>query len=535
MTITGRVLTQMLASAASALTNEKEAINQLNVFPVPDGDTGINMAMTMTPARTLPQTDASVGKVMGDAAGAMLRSARGNSGAILSLFFRGMGKAMKDREEADVALLSRAFADGTAEAYRAVMSPAEGTILTVMRVCSEEAAASATRYRQDAVGFFRYLLEVAERTLARTPEMLPVLRQAHVVDAGGAGFVCVLRGMYAALSGTPVTSDEAVEGPADSHTGADFSSFDTEDIRFAYCTECIVDKSEAYLGEGKADAFRETITSWGDSMVFVEDDTIIKLHIHTNDPGAVLSQAILYGTLFKVKVENMRNQHTQLTSPVPRKKYGFVSVCVGEGISSTFRDLGCDRIVSGGQSMNPSTEDILAAINQTESDCVFVLPNNKNIFLVAKEAAAMTDNKQVIVLESHSVPEGIGAILAFDPDATVTANTDAMREAMEHVTGFSITHAARDAEIEGFSIRKGQYMGLMKGKILAACDTLEECADTLGRQMKTAAFITIFAGQDATEEQAETVRALLQELAPQSEVAVTSGGQPLYDFLISAE
>ena len=531
MAINGQKLAELFASAACNLNNKQEEINNLNVFPVPDGDTGINMALTLSPLRA--PVAGSLCEVAEMAASTTLRSARGNSGAILSLFFRGMSKALAEKEEASCVDFAMAFAAGTKEAYRAVMNPTEGTILTVMRITSTEAESSAARYGDDVVAFFTFLEDVAKRALARTPEMLPILRQAHVVDAGGAGFVAMLEGMTAALRGSPVESEEGLA----THASADFTKFSTEDIRFAYCTECIVEKSADFLGEGKAEGFREAIAPIGDSMVFIEDEEIVKVHIHSNDPGFVLSRAVEYGTLVTVKVENMQKQHTELTGvpKEPASDYGFVSVCVGDGIAAAFRELGCTHIVSGGQSMNPSTADILAAIKAVNSRTVFVFPNNKNIFMVAKEAASLTEDKEVIVIETHSIAEGLSAMLNFDPDNSPESNAMVMEEAIALVTDYSITHAARDSEIDGTVIRCGQYLGLKRGKILAATDTLTECLEVLTADMQSASFLTVFYGKDATGNDVDCMRKMLTERVPDAESAISPGGQPLYDFIISAE
>lgn len=529
--INGQSLAALLCSAAANLDNQKDEINNLNVFPVPDGDTGINMALTLAPLLR-PYEGGTLSEVMKAAAGDTLRSARGNSGAILSLFLRGMAKVLEGREEADAALFAEAFTKGTEEAYRAIATPTEGTILTVMRLTAEAAGEAHSNFENRTEQFFRYLLDVARRALARTPEMLPILRQAHVVDAGGAGFVAMLEGMTLAAEGAPV---EASGSHAAAH--ANFAEFDTADIRFSYCTECIVEKADPYLGDGKAEELRSALAAMGDSLVFIEDECIIKIHVHVNDPGQVLSLALAYGILATVKVENMKKQHTELTAlaAAPDREFGFVSVSVGDGIAEVFREMGCDRIVRGGQSMNPSTEDLLSAIEATPARTVFVLPNNKNIFMVAKEAAALAEDRQVVVLPSRSVPEGLTALLNFDPERSVEDNAAVMEEAMTLVKSFSITHAARDSEIDGVEIKKGMYLGLLGGKILAARDTLKECLAALTPEMQSAAFLTVFAGEDATEADSQTVSAILSRDVPDAEVAVSSGGQPLYDFIISAE
>ena len=462
----------MVLSGAAMLSDKKEEINNLNVFPVPDGDTGINMSLTMS---TVGKAEDSlpVGECADKIAALMLRSARGNSGAILSLFFRGIGKALKGVEEAESAMLVEAFKRGTKEAYRAVMKPTEGTILTVMRVAGEEA--EKAYLANDSISeneLFEVLLAGAERALAETPEMLPVLKQTGVVDAGGAGFVCVLQGMQTALLGNPYAAQNAPASENDvpaEPEGANFSDFNSEDITFGYCTECIVDKNEKYLGEDTSGELYEFIKSIGDSAVFVDDESIIKLHIHTNDPGAVLTKAIEFGSLATVKIENMRNQHTALTKEAAEsdgakekavaieKKYGFVSVCMGDGIAEMFRDLGADNIITGGQTMNPSTQDIIDAVLATPAEYVFVLPNNKNICMVARQASEIISERKVVVLPTETVPQGMSAMLAFNPDAEVEETEKEMNDAWKMVTSMSVTYAVRDTEIDRFKISKGQF------------------------------------------------------------------------------
>ena len=399
--INGAVYRGMVESAANALENDRERINDLNVFPVPDGDTGVNMSLTMTPAReSNDDFQGTIHHVASLMSRAFLRSARGNSGVILSSFFRGVSKGLRECAEADAAKIADAFKVGVEAAYRSVMTPTEGTILTVMRACAEKAAeimeSEASAAKEDIEELFAEMLVAAEDMLAKTPDMLPALKQANVVDAGGSGFVAVLGGMLSALRGEPVALNAPVSGDA-TNKKADFSQFETENITFPYCTECIVTKDKKFEGEGNAEELHSFIMSVGDSVVFVEDVDIIKLHVHTDDPGRVLSEAVKYGMFYTVKIENMKNQHSGLIEEqkeekaedngivsVPAEKpYGFVSVCSGEGIKSVFTDLGVDKIVTGGQTMNPSTDDMLRAIAATPAETVFVLPNNSNIYLVA--------------------------------------------------------------------------------------------------------------------------------------------------------
>ncbi len=543
-TISGKSFLEALVSAANSLENNKQKINDLNVFPVPDGDTGTNMGLTIGAVRDLKISDGdNISAVASKAAGAVLRSARGNSGAILALFFRGFSKAVKDMDKADAEAVAAAFKLGKEEAYKAVMKPAEGTILTVIRCCAEDAESFKDTYKKDLVGLFTAILDTAEKTLDKTPEMLPILKEAHVVDAGGAGFVMILRGMLAALRGTPVECANK-KGEITVSVKAEFSDFNTEDIKFAYCTECIVEKNEQYLGEGTAHALYEKIIELGDSAVFVDAEDIIKLHIHTNHPGIVLELATLYGSFATVKIENMKLQHSNLAveEPTsvekyaePTKKYGFVSVCMGDGIRDMFRDFNVDEVVFGGQTMNPSMQDILDAVDKTPAEIVFVLPNNKNIDMVAMQAAEASTEKKVIVIHTKSVPEGISALLSFDENVSPEENTEAMSEAIGMVKSISVTHAVRDATIDHVAVRSGQAMGMLGGKIRTVGNSAREALEKMLPLMKDAAYITIFYGEDVTEPEAQAVEQMIAENASDAEVVLAYGGQPLYDFLISVE
>lgn len=543
-TIGGKLFHGMLVSAANSLENNKQKINDLNVFPVPDGDTGTNMGLTIGAVHNMKVEDA-ISECASKAATAVLLSARGNSGAILALFFRGFAKATKGLEEMNADALANAFVLGKEEAYKAVMNPAEGTILTVMRRCAEDAAEVKDQYTGNLSAFFERLLKTAEITLDQTPEMLPILKEAHVVDAGGCGFVTILRGMLAALVGKPVEAiGDTKAAPVTEK--ADFADFNTEDIKFQYCTECIVEKSKCFYGENKAHALYERIEEMGDSIVFVDAEEIIKLHIHTNHPGLVLELATTFGSFVTVKIENMKNQHSALTDVAPaaeeenaiapsEKQYGFVSVCMGDGIRDMFHDFNVDQVVFGGQTMNPSMQDILDAVNKTPSDIVFVLPNNKNIDMVANQAAEASTEKKVIVIHTKSVPEGIAALLVFDETATPEDNEAAMAEAITHVKSLSVTHAVRDACIDGIAVRSGQTMGLVGGKIRSVGANSMEAIEKLLDQMKEAVYITIFYGEDANETEANAVREMIENAATDAEVVLAYGGQPLYDYLISVE
>lgn len=541
----------MALSGAALLNNKMEEINNLNVFPVPDGDTGINMSLTMS---TVGQAadGKGVGATADKIAGLMLRSARGNSGAILSLFFRGFAKALKDVDAADADKVVESLKRGTTEAYRAVMKPTEGTILTVMRLSGEEAEKAYLANKEIGIKeLFDVVLKGAEDALDKTPEMLPVLKQTGVVDAGGAGFVCVLKGMVAALEGNSYVAEEKKPVESEVKGAADFTEFNSEDIKFGYCTECIVDKNEKYRGEDTSGALYEFIKSIGDSAVFVDDEEIIKLHIHTNDPGAVLTKAIEFGSLATVKIENMRNQHTELVAdqgtveapaeeepkfaPI-EKKYGFVSVCMGEGISAMFRDVGVDNIITGGQTMNPSTQDIIDAVMKTPAEIVFILPNNKNICMVANQASQIITERRVIVIPTETVPQGMSAMIAYNPDAEVDDVVAEMKEAMGMVTSMSVTYAVRDTQIDRFNIKKGQFLGLVEGKIACVSNDSYSCAKQLVRGMTGAMYITVFYGEGVSAEQAEQYGALISErVGGGCDVAVLYGGQPLYDYVISVE
>ncbi|MBE6656160.1 MAG: DAK2 domain-containing protein [Ruminococcaceae bacterium] len=543
----GNLFHDMVVSAKNLLTRKKEETNNMNVFPVPDGDTGINMSLTMSTVAGVDE-NLTLGQAAEETANQMLRSARGNSGAILSLFFRGVGKAFHELKEANALAWVKAFEAGTKEAYRAVMSPSEGTILTVMRIASEDARAAYTANRKISVNqLFDVVVESAERTLEKTPEMLPVLKEAGVVDAGGYGFVCVLQGMKAVLDGHPIDALPEDEGGVPEASFADFS---TSDITFGYCTECIVDKSEEFYGENTAKELCAFVTALGDSVVFVDDEKMIKLHVHTNDPGLVLTEALRYGSLFIVKIENMRNQHTALVGDSVKapevkkaqaplrteKKFGFVSVCMGEGIKGLFLDVGVDDVIEGGQTMNPSTQDLIDAVYRTPAEVVYILPNNKNIAMVAKAASELVSERRVVVLPTQSVPEGVAAMIAYNPDATEEENLAAMEAAIAGVTTMSVTYAVRDTKVGRFRIAKGQFLGLVENTIACVADSSADCMKQLARGMVDAGFVTILYGENVSEEEAEAAAAYIREKTEQGcEVTVMSGGQPIYDYVIWVE
>ena len=552
MKLDGPALYAMMLSASNALNNNREAINNMNVFPVPDGDTGINMSLTLDAVKQIDDPSVKVSDLSKKIASVILRAARGNSGAILSLFFRGMSKAFVDVEEVDSADVARAFRKGTDEAYRAVMNPTEGTILTVMRKCTEaaEQAAAEGRFKGDVRGMFEYIVDIGADALAHTPDQLPILKEVNVVDAGGYGFMTALNGMLAALNKKPVELINTT--PATESGEADFANFDTDSITFPYCTECIVEKSEEFAGEDKAEELHKFVGGMGDSVVFAEDDTIIKIHVHTDHPGLVLDKACEYGMLVTVKVENMRKQHSALVAseqevkeakeaeraPViaePVNEHGFVSVCMGEGVRSTFLDLGVDNTIFGGQTMNPSTQDIIDGVMATPAKNVFVLPNNKNIYLVAVQAAKLVKDRNVIVMETRSVPQGISAMIAYNADASVEENVAMMNDAIAAVKSISVTHAVRDTVIEGERIENGQMLGMLDGKIAHVADTSEECIENIVSGMTDASFVTVFYGEDVSEDQANGVVDIISAKLPDAEIVVVNGGQPIYTYIISVE
>ncbi|MBE6630779.1 MAG: DAK2 domain-containing protein [Ruminococcaceae bacterium] len=546
MKIDGKTFSQMCVSGANALDNNQATINALNVFPVPDGDTGINMSLTMSSVLDLDNFTGTISDCAMQISNNILRSARGNSGAILSLFFRGFAKSLKGLESADAEDFAKAFECGTREAYSAVMNPTEGTILTVMRMCAEEAlkVVREKRFEGDTIGLFAYLLSVANKALAETPEMLPLLKEAGVVDAGGSGFVTLISGMLAALNNHPILRERM---DSDKKAAADFADFDTADIKFGYCTECIVDKDEQHVGEGTGAELRPWLAEMGNSLVFIDDETFIKFHVHTNHPGEVIEKALSYGPLSMVKIENMRNQHTSLVQneeapaketvkpEAPKKPYGFVSVAVGEGVCSLFRDLGVDYIVPGGQTMNPSTEDVLNAIAAVNAETVFILPNNKNIFMVSDRAAELTTDKKVIVIPSAHFTQGFSAMMAFDENVTPEENAETMKEMLSTVTTFSLTHAVRDAEIDGLHIKDGQVLGLVNGKVKVTTASDFEAVKELLSFVEEPSFLSLYTGADAKAEETARIEALLRESYPAAEMVVAEGGQPLYDYVISAE
>ena len=546
LTIDGGIFRRMILSAAASLQMQKQHINELNVFPVPDGDTGTNMCMTLGAAVRLLQQpkQMDVGRVAGGAASALLRDARGNSGVILSLLFRGMSKSLKGAETCTGAEFAAALAEGVEAAYKAVMKPAEGTILTVSRLAAA-AAVEKAEVCDEPEAVLEAAVEAAKAALAETVNQNPVLKKAGVVDAGGKGWLLILEGMLAALRGQDIEMPTE-EQAGDVKDAADFSDFATEDITFTYCTEFIVSRQS----EKDPEMLRSFLSGLGDSLVLVDDEEIIKVHVHTNQPGIALQEALEYGYLVKVKIENMRLQHTekllekqemaeqQQAEPVaaPEKPFGVVSVCAGDGLAAVFRDLGCDQIVSGGQTMNPSTQNILSAINRTPAETVFVFPNNKNIIMAAEQTIPLTE-KTVIVIPSKTVPQGVTALLSFDPDGTAEANTEAMTEALGTVETMQITYAARDSDFDGYEIHQGDYLALCGGALFGTAQELTALLQRLAGHVAEDGreFVTLYTGADTTPEVGQQALEIFQAACPDAEVTLVEGGQPVYYFLISAE
>ncbi|MCL2828665.1 MAG: DAK2 domain-containing protein [Oscillospiraceae bacterium] len=536
----------MIEGASAAIAVEKQMLNDLNVFPVPDGDTGTNMNLTMAAgaAEMRKKRPDTVGKAAETASGALLRGARGNSGVILSLLFRGISKGLKEKDEATSAEFAQAMVEGVDAAYKAVMKPAEGTMLTVSRVASAAAVEIAAQ-EEDVELTLEHAIKVGYEALAETINQNPVLQKAGVVDSGGKGYMIILEGMLRALRG------EVIEAPAEeeSRDKADFSAFATEEITFLYCTEFIIER------ENKKDplALRGFLANIGDSLVVVDDVEIIKVHVHTDDPGRALTEALTYGSLLTIKIENMREQHSETTQAQaeraevaggeekpqvaqPEKELGVVVVSAGEGMAAVFADLGADGIITGGQTMNPSTDDIVRAIDQVPAEIVYVLPNNKNIILAAQQAVPLSQ-KKVVIIPAKTVPQGVSALLNMDPDLGEAENTAAMEEAITRVKTVQITYASRDSDFDGQPIRAGQYLALLENKLLGSDDNFDLLLERVLGVVSVDApeFVTVFYGEDVDEVAAEACVAAISEKFPNAEAAAIYGGQPVYYYMISFE
>lgn len=548
--IDAAVFRDIILCASAALEQNRQLINELNVFPVPDGDTGTNMSLTMGAAaaemkkRDFPTLTAAADS----AASAMLRGARGNSGVILSLLFRGLAKKLKGCEAADAKTFAAAMSAGVDAAYKAVMKPAEGTILTVSRVATSSAVEFA-EHGGDLELMLSCAIESAQEALADTVNLNPVLKRAGVVDAGGKGYVFILEATQAVLRGEAYVAEaqpEEGEAPVEVKERADFNDFSTGEIAYAYCTEFICGRDNPK----DPDELRSFLQTLGDCVVVVDDDEIIKVHVHTNVPGTVLTEALTYGPLLKVKIENMREQHSEMaggeaahaSEPAEpefapaEKPYGAVAVCAGEGMAELFRELGVDRIVTGGQTMNPSTEDILNEVNRTPAETVFVFPNNKNIQMAAEQCIPLTE-KKVVVIPTKTVPQGISAMLMMDESADVDSLREAMLEAAAGVHTALVTYAARDSEYDGFEIHAGEYLALMDGALLGSYTELDKLFAALGDKAEeySPAVVSVYYGEDVSDSDAEGAGELFTSRFPDAEISVVNGGQPVYYYMISIE
>ena len=549
-TIDGIQFKQMVLHGAAAITLQKQQINDLNVFPVPDGDTGTNMSLTIgaAAAELRKSEPAAVGQAAAAAAGALLRGARGNSGVILSLLFRGLSKTLKGCDEADGPLLAAAMQEGVAAAYGAVMKPAEGTVLTVSRLASKRAVEAAAE-NNDVEFVLSEAVRVGYEVLAQTTDMNPVLKKAGVVDAGGRGYLVILEGMLSALRGEPMPELDEAAKPAK----ADFNAFSAEEITFAFDTVFIVRKSSPDVD---LTPLRTYLDSIGDSLVIGEDDEAFKVHVHTNIPGDALSEAQKFGTLELAKIENMRTQaedvaagkkaqsvddldqvEEELERPAPsapEKRYGFLAVCAGEGLSTVFQDLGVDGVISGGQTMNPSTESILKEIEKVPAETVFVLPNNKNIIMAAQQCVGLA-SREVVVVPTETIPQGVTAMMSVDPGLEPDALLETMSGAIQNVSTALITYAARNSDFDGFEISEGDYLALLDGKLFGTDRDITVLLEKLAEKAAEAEFVTLFCGEDVTEEQARAAQELFAGHCPGAELSVLPGGQPVYYYIISIE
>lgn len=539
-TIDAAGLCKAFTSAANKLVNNKNILNDLNVFPVPDGDTGSNMSMTVTAAagELAGRSFASVGEVMNIIAGASLRGARGNSGVILSQLFRGMSKRLKDCEIADAADIAEAFSEGVSTAYRAVMKPVEGTMLSVSR---DGAEGGKTYLAEDneLIALLKAVVEAAQKSLDKTPEILPALKAAGVVDSGGQGILYLLEGALTYLeTGSVIERKDGEPLPAPSAASAGSKTVDA-DIKFAYCTEFIIEKNNA---KASSKLFASNIQKKGDSMVVVDDETIIKVHIHTNNPGYVIEEALKLGALINIKIDNMKYQHNSLVGAEPAppaeppKPYGFAAVAAGEGMEALFRDMGADEVILGGQTMNPSTDDILSAVKAINAETVFILPNNKNIIMAAEQVCGLTD-KKVCIIPTRSIPEGLSAMLAFSPDLSAEENAEAMGEAASLVKTGNVTYAVREFTLNGETMPKGKIIGLTGKSITAAGDDPTQVVRELltGMVDENSSVINVFYGEDVADETADSLRSSLEETYPDCDILVHSGKQPLYYYIASVE
>lgn len=538
------MLARMIVSGANHLYNNKNTVDELNIFPVPDGDTGTNMSMTANAvaAALNEHISSSVTKVADTASYAALRGARGNSGVILSQFFRGIARSLKGKGECTAQELAAALAEGSAAAYKAVMNPTEGTVLTVAREAANGAVKKA-QTEEDIVPVMEKAVARGSKALAMTTEMLPVLKKAGVVDAGGQGWIFFLEGaLYYLKTGAVTESDRTAQTARTERAGTAQAEADTKSIKFMYCTEFIVEKSSASVNTA---VFKKAIETKGDCMLVIDDDEIVKVHIHTNNPGYVIEKALLMGQLINIKIDNMKHQHQSIINaeeekkpepPAEKKKIGVAAVCDGDGMRDILINLGADEIISGGQTMNPSTEDILAAVEKINAETVFIFPNNKNIIMAAEQAARISEGK-IIVIPTRSIPQCVSALLKLSEAKTPEQNKEAMERAIKNVATGQVTFAVRDTENDGEKIEKGDILGLSEGKITAVGKNTAEVCRKIAEDIadEDTEFITLYYGKDTAEEDAEALAEEIEELLPDCEVSVKYGGQSLYYYIISAE
>ncbi|TAH82927.1 DAK2 domain-containing protein [Bacillus subtilis] len=549
-TLDGRTFAEMILAGAQNLSQNASAVDALNVFPVPDGDTGTNMNLSMTSgAREVEQMDTDdIGKVGSALSKGLLMGARGNSGVILSQLFRGFSKSIETKKEINALEFAAALQAGVDMAYKAVMKPVEGTILTVAKDAAKKAMILAEK-ETDITALMIAVTEEAEASLNRTPELLPVLKEVGVVDSGGKGLLCVYEGFLASLKGETVPQKAVLPSlddmvSAEHHKSAQ-SMMNTEDIEFGFCTEVMVrlDQTKREFDEG---TFRQDLSQFGDSLLVIADESLAKVHIHAEEPGNVLNYAQHYGELIKIKIENMREQHTSIISqeskpadnetPPAKQPYGIVTVAMGEGISDLFKSIGASVVIEGGQTMNPSTEDIVDAVKSVNADTVFILPNNSNIIMAANQAASVVD-EQVFVIPAKTVPQGMSALLAFNPDQEAEANEANMLSAIQQVKSGQVTFSVRDTHIDGKDIKKGDFMGILNGTIIGTSENQLSAAKMLLSEMigEDDEIVTILYGEDASQEEADQLEAFLSEKYEEIEVEIHNGKQPLYSYIVSAE
>lgn len=552
------LLQKAVLAAAKGLETKKEWINELNVFPVPDGDTGTNMTMTiMAAAKEVAAIEyPSIEAIAKALSSGSLRGARGNSGVILSQLFRGFTKEIKDVDEITVTVLANAFMRGTETAYKAVMKPKEGTILTVARGMAERSAELAAQ-TEDIVEFLEKVIEQGDYVLSQTPEMLPVLKQAGVVDSGGQGLMQVMKGALDGLLDRGIPFDmEVAPGTFKGSAAAETGVLETADIKFGYCTEFIINVEKKY-NEKEEHKFKGFLESIGDSIVVVSDDDVVKVHVHTNNPGLAIERALTYGSLSRMKIDNMREEHNERLirngnvvpekkadekvkmsqAGAPRKKYGFIAVSIGDGLGEIFKGIGADYLIEGGQTMNPSTEDMLNAIDQVNADVIYILPNNKNIILAAEQAKSLVEDKEIFVVPSKTVPQGIAALINFLPDLSPEENMENMAGEMERIHTGQITYAVRNTSIDGMEISEGDIMGIGDSGMLAVGKSIEKTAVESIKHLvdQESELISIYYGEDVTAEDADKLREEAAELFPDCEVELNYGGQPIYYYLLSVE